>query len=325
MKNEKEASAEQAREIFFSISVFPTRPPRGHVPPHPDCTPSHRAKKKKKKKNVGRRFPSPRSSAAARGRRYAREPRHPERPPPRCCSSARPRNGRRTPAQLPSGGPRSRSSPPRATPPSMSASAAATDGNSQMLQQQHPRSKEAGCRQRLTVVFKLGSSSICHEVTHRPLLSNLSLVVEAIVELRELGHRVALVSSGAIATGLRRLNIPARPKTLAQVQVRKLTGSVWVGCSCEDEVVEENENGWSGPRAKPALAAVGQGRLMSLYDDLFEQFNTPIAQVLLTKNDLADRTQYFNAVNTLNELLALGVVPIINENDTICAGVGSLS
>lgn len=66
-----------------------------------------------------------------------------------------------------------------------------------------------------------------------------------------------------------------------------------------------------------AVAAVGQGRLMALYDDLFGQFHQPVAQLLLTKNDLADRSQYLNAVNCLEELLDMGVVPIVNENDTI--------
>ncbi|KAF9580724.1 hypothetical protein BGW38_002508 [Lunasporangiospora selenospora] len=130
----------------------------------------------------------------------------------------------------------------------------------------------------------LGTSSICDEVTHFPLLSTLSLIVETILKLKDQGHRVVLVTSGAIGVGLRRLNMPSKPKDLAQIQ---------------------------------AIAAVGQGRLMSLYDDLFSQFNQPIAQILLTKNDLADRTQYLNACNTFNALLEMGVVPIVNENDTI--------
>ncbi|KAF9429626.1 hypothetical protein BGZ94_010094 [Podila epigama] len=136
----------------------------------------------------------------------------------------------------------------------------------------------------LTIVIKLGTSSICDEVTHFPLLSTLSLIVETILKLKAQGHRVVLVTSGAIGVGLRRLNLASKPKELAQVQ---------------------------------AIAAIGQGRLMSLYDDLFSQFNQPIAQILLTKNDLADRTQYLNACNTLDALLEMGVVPIVNENDTI--------
>ncbi|KAF9958400.1 hypothetical protein BGZ70_009199 [Mortierella alpina] len=136
----------------------------------------------------------------------------------------------------------------------------------------------------LTIVIKLGTSSICDEVTHFPLLSTLSLIIETILKLKQHGHRVVLVTSGAIGVGLRRLNLPAKPKDLAKVQ---------------------------------AIAAVGQGRLMSLYDDLFSQFNQPIAQILLTKNDLADRTQYLNACNTIDALLEMDVVPIVNENDII--------
>ncbi|ORX47990.1 glutamate 5-kinase [Hesseltinella vesiculosa] len=136
----------------------------------------------------------------------------------------------------------------------------------------------------LTLVIKVGTSSICDEKTHYPLLGNLSRIVETIIRLKQLGHRVVLVTSAAVGTGLRRLNLDRKPSKLATVQ---------------------------------AIAAVGQGRLMSMYDDLFGQFNQPVAQILLTRNDLADRSQYLNAVNCLEELLDMGVVPIVNENDTI--------
>ncbi|CAO3678813.1 unnamed protein product [Rhizopus stolonifer] len=135
-----------------------------------------------------------------------------------------------------------------------------------------------------TIVIKIGTSSICNEVTHFPLLSNLSAIVETVLSLRALGHRVVLVTSAAVGTGLRRLNMAEKPSKLA---------------------------------ARQAVAAVGQGRLMALYDDLFGQFSQPVAQILLTKNDLADRSQYLNAVNCLEELLEMSVVPIVNENDSI--------
>ncbi|KAF8343997.1 Aspartate/glutamate/uridylate kinase [Cantharellus anzutake] len=136
----------------------------------------------------------------------------------------------------------------------------------------------------LTVVIKLGTSSIVHEITHQPLLSTLSSIVETVIRLRGAGHKVVLVSSGAIGVGLKRMELPARPKSLS---------------------------------GKQALAAIGQGRLIALWDNLFSQLGQPIAQVLLTRGDLSDRTRYLNAVNTLTELLTMGVVPIINENDTI--------
>ncbi|KAJ2743200.1 Glutamate 5-kinase [Coemansia sp. BCRC 34301] len=139
----------------------------------------------------------------------------------------------------------------------------------------------------LTIVLKLGTSSICDPVTHMPMLANLSLMVETIIKLKEMGHRVVLVSSGAVGLGLRRLDMPVKPKELAVIQ---------------------------------AIAAVGQGRLMALYDDLFGQLAQPVAQVLLTRNDLSQRTQYLNACNTFEALLEMNVVPIVNENDTVSLG-----
>ncbi|KAK9377485.1 Aspartate/glutamate/uridylate kinase [Lipomyces chichibuensis] len=136
----------------------------------------------------------------------------------------------------------------------------------------------------LTIVIKLGTSSICDEVTHEPRIANMSLIVETVVKLRREGHRVIIVSSAAIAMGLKRLDIPKRPKHLATVQ---------------------------------AIAAVGQCRLIALWDELFRQLNQPVAQILLTRNDIADRAQYLNAANTLTELLHMGVIPIVNENDTL--------
>ncbi|RMZ89355.1 hypothetical protein DV736_g3414, partial [Chaetothyriales sp. CBS 134916] len=135
---------------------------------------------------------------------------------------------------------------------------------------------------RLTVV--LGTSSIVDEVTHEPILSVLSLIVETAIRLRRDGHRVVIVSSGAIGVGLQRMKMAKRPKHLAQVQ---------------------------------ALAAIGQCKLMSIWDDLFAHMNQPVAQILLTRNDIADRSQYINATNTLTEVLSLGVIPIVNENDTV--------
>ncbi|CAI6337133.1 unnamed protein product [Periconia digitata] len=136
----------------------------------------------------------------------------------------------------------------------------------------------------LTIVIKLGTSSIVDEKTHQPLLSILSVIVETAVKLHQDGHRVVIVSSGAIGVGLRRMELEKRPKHLPKVQ---------------------------------ALAAIGQCRLMSLWDQLFGHLHHPIAQILLTRNDIADRTQYQNAQNTFLELLNMGVIPIVNENDTL--------
>ncbi|KAL5612757.1 uncharacterized protein BROUX77_002913 [Berkeleyomyces rouxiae] len=136
----------------------------------------------------------------------------------------------------------------------------------------------------LTIVIKLGTSSIVDEKTHEPLLPVLSVIVATAVELRKEGHKVVIVSSGAIGVGLRTMDIEKRPKHLSSLQ---------------------------------ALAAIGQCHLIHLWDSLFSHYRQPIAQILLTRNDIADRTRYLNAQNTFMELLHMGVIPIVNENDTI--------
>lgn len=135
-----------------------------------------------------------------------------------------------------------------------------------------------------TIVIKLGTSSLVDEVTLEPRLANISLIVETIVKLRRQGHKIVLVSSGAIAFGLKRMGLSKKPGKLAAVQ---------------------------------ALASIGQGRLIAVFDGLFRQLDQPIAQILLTRNDIMDFTQYKNATNTLNELLDMGTIPIVNENDAL--------
>ncbi|KAK5111698.1 hypothetical protein LTR62_004804 [Meristemomyces frigidus] len=139
-------------------------------------------------------------------------------------------------------------------------------------------------KKQLTIVIKLGTSSIVNETTHEPLLSTLSTIVETAVSLHHEGHRIIICSSGAIGMALRQMNLERRPKHLPQVQ---------------------------------ALAAIGQCKLMSMWDQLFAHMRVPVAQILLTRNDIADRTQYLNAQNTLHELINMGVIPIVNENDTV--------
>jgi len=133
----------------------------------------------------------------------------------------------------------------------------------------------------LTLVIKVGTSSICDEVSHYPLLGNLSRIVETIIQLKRLGHRVVLVTSAAVGSGLRRLNLSEKPKKLASIQVKHVSiNSKRISMS-----LSQCTNSFS---LLQAIAAVGQGRLMSMYDDLFGQFNQPVAQILLTRNDLAD-------------------------------------
>lgn len=138
--------------------------------------------------------------------------------------------------------------------------------------------------QSYTIVIKLGTSSLVDEVTREPRIANMSNIVETCVKLRRAGHRIVIVSSGAIAFGMKRVGITEKPKQLAAVQ---------------------------------ALASVGQGRLIGLFDDMFRQLNQPVAQVLITRNDIIDYAQYRNATNTLQQLLSMDIIPIVNENDTL--------
>lgn len=109
-------------------------------------------------------------------------------------------------------------------------------------------------------LFSAGSSSILHpEPPHFPQIATLSALAETCVSLRALGHRVVIVSSGAIGMGLHRMELP----TLAPGKKRAIG-------------------------EKQALAAIGQGRLIALWDQIFGALKQPIAQILLTRNDIAD-------------------------------------
>ncbi|WP_071455763.1 glutamate 5-kinase [Gloeomargarita lithophora] len=135
-----------------------------------------------------------------------------------------------------------------------------------------------------TIVVKIGTSSLTQGSTGTLALATLGNLVETLSSLRQQGQRLVLVSSGAVGVGCQRLGLTERPQNLATRQ---------------------------------AVAAVGQGRLMRLYDDLFSVLGQPIAQVLLTREDLSERHRYMNILNTLTELLHLGIIPIVNENDTV--------
>ena len=134
-----------------------------------------------------------------------------------------------------------------------------------------------------TIVVKIGTSSLTTG-TGQIAIATIASLVETLSYLRSQGHRIVLVSSGAVGVGCARLNLTERPRKMA---------------------------------LKQAVAAVGQGRLMRIYDDLFSSLQQAIAQVLLTRRELMERNTYVNASNTFKELLNLGVIPIVNENDTI--------
>jgi glutamate 5-kinase len=140
----------------------------------------------------------------------------------------------------------------------------------------------AGKRSGKTVVVKIGSSTLTSKRGTFRLNPVAGLVAE-ICELHGQGHRMLLVSSGAVSSGMGVLRLKDRPTEVVDLQ---------------------------------AAAAVGQGRLFHIYTDLFSHESVVTAQVLLTAFDVAARTQYLNARNTLNRLLDWRVVPIVNENDT---------
>lgn len=135
-----------------------------------------------------------------------------------------------------------------------------------------------------TIVVKIGTSSLTRPQTGNLALSIIASLVETLTNLRQQGYQVILVSSGAVGVGCGRLNLTERPRNL---------------------------------NVKQAVAAVGQGRLIRVYDDLFNNLGQAIAQILLTRRDLIERSCYVNANNTFQALLDLGVIPIVNENDTV--------
>lgn len=135
-----------------------------------------------------------------------------------------------------------------------------------------------------TLVIKIGTSSLTQPETGHLAISTIATLVETLSGLRRQGHRIVLVSSGAVGVGCARLSMSERPKAIA---------------------------------LKQAVAAVGQGRLIRVYDDFFTSQQQVIAQVLLTRADLVQRSRYTNAYRTFQELLRLGVIPIVNENDTV--------
>lgn len=136
----------------------------------------------------------------------------------------------------------------------------------------------------LKIVVKIGTSSLTIPNTGHLALATVAHLVEVLCQLRHQGLHVVLVSSGAVGVGAARLGLTSRPTSLA---------------------------------LKQAVAAVGQGRLMRFYDDFFSVLDQPIAQLLLTRQDLIHRQGYINAFNTFQELLGLGIIPIVNENDTV--------
>ncbi len=147
------------------------------------------------------------------------------------------------------------------------------------------------------IVVKIGSSSITHKETGGADLIRLEKLVRELTDLHSAGHDVILVSSGAISVGVKAANI-------------------------KDIYYDgKGKNKGDGPdeklKIKQACAAIGQARLMMIYQKLFGEYNQLTAQVLMTKNTVIEDLNRFNARNTFDELMKLGVIPVVNENDTL--------
>lgn len=160
------------------------------------------------------------------------------------------------------------------------------------------RMNMADIRERLKdkkrIVIKIGSSSLQHKETGDFDYTKLDVLVRELCDLRNRGKDVVLVTSGAIAAGRKAIMM--------------------------------QDTGEDNPTAvKQACAAIGQARLMMTYQKIFAEYNQVAAQILMTKNTIIDNLNRFNAHNTFMELFKLGVVPIVNENDTIATyelGIG---
>ncbi|MCI8494809.1 MAG: glutamate 5-kinase [Lachnospiraceae bacterium] len=134
------------------------------------------------------------------------------------------------------------------------------------------------------VVVKIGSSSLHHEATGKLNFTKLEKLVRELCDIRNQGIDVCLVSSGAIAVGRQVMGFQERPQNIS---------------------------------TKQACAAVGQARLMMTYQKMFAEYHQTVGQVLMTKGTMLDNVSRKNAQNTFEELFRLGVIPIVNENDTV--------
>lgn len=150
------------------------------------------------------------------------------------------------------------------------------------------KNMNANYRERLKdkkrIVIKIGSSSLIHAETGRLDFHKLEILARELSDLHNRGKDVVLVSSGAIAVGAAALGMKGKPAELEK---------------------------------KQACAAVGQARLMMIYQKLFGEYNQMAGQILMTKNTMVNNANRKNAENTFNELLSMGVIPIVNENDSI--------
>ena len=139
------------------------------------------------------------------------------------------------------------------------------------------------------IVVKIGSSSLRHAETGDFDYIKMEKLVRELCDIRNQGKDVVLVTSGAIAAGRKAIHME----------------NVHMDTAEEEMAV------------KQACAAIGQAKLMMIYEKMFAEYNQIAAQILMTKNTIVDDMNRYNAHNTFKELLKLGVIPIVNENDTV--------
>ena len=135
----------------------------------------------------------------------------------------------------------------------------------------------------MRIVVKIGTSTLAHPTGHLNI-RRVEQLCKVMSDIKNAGHELVLVSSGAIGMGVGKLGLRQRPSDIP---------------------------------TKQAAAAVGQCELMYTYDKLFGDYHHTVAQLLITGDDTADETRHRNFTNTLNRLLELGALPILNENDTV--------
>ena len=135
----------------------------------------------------------------------------------------------------------------------------------------------------MRITIKVGTSTLTH-ATGRLNIRHVEKLCKVLSDIKNAGHEIILVSSGAIGMGVGKLNLSERPSDMP---------------------------------GKQAAAAIGQCELMYVYDKLFQEYNHTVGQILLTGEDLSDEARHQNFANTLERLLELRALPIINENDTV--------
>ncbi|SFG77454.1 glutamate 5-kinase [Desulfotomaculum arcticum] len=133
------------------------------------------------------------------------------------------------------------------------------------------------------LVVKIGSSSLTYP-TGKLNIEQIEQLVRQLADLHNRGTDVLLVTSGAVGAGVGKLGLPRRPRTIPE---------------------------------KQAAASVGQGMLLHMYEKIFAEYGVVVGQVLLTREDFADRRRFLNARNTLQTMLGYNIIPVINENDTV--------